>query len=121
LKEELRLSVFENRLLKRIFKPKGDEGTGEWRRLLNEKLNDLYCCSPNVIQVIKSKRMGWVGACSTYGGGERLHTGFWWGDLRERNHLEDPGVDGRVMFSGRGMGARTGLIWRRIGTGGLHW
>ena len=47
------------------------------------------------------------GACSTYGGEERCITGFWWGNLREIDHLEDPGVDGRILdvSSGRGMGA----------------
>jgi hypothetical protein len=120
LREELRLRVSENRLLRRIFKLKRDEVTGAWRGLHNEKLYALYC-SLNVIQVIKSRRMRWVGACSTYGEGRDYIEGFGGGDLRERNQLEDPGVDGRVIFSGRGMGARTGLIWRRVGTGGLNW
>jgi hypothetical protein len=52
LREEHRLRVFENRRMRRIFGPKRDEVTGEWRRLLNEELNDLYCSSPNIIQVI---------------------------------------------------------------------
>jgi len=75
LGEELRLRVFENRLLRRILKPKRDEGTGEWRRLLNEKLNDQYC-SPNVIQVIKSRRMGWVGHVAHVGEGRDYIQGF---------------------------------------------
>jgi hypothetical protein len=52
----LELRVFENRVLRRIFGPKRDEATGEWRRLRNEKLNGLYS-SPNIIRIIKSRRM----------------------------------------------------------------
>jgi hypothetical protein len=51
-----RLRVFENRVLRRIFGPKRDEATGEWRRLHNEELNDLYS-SPRIIRVIKSRRL----------------------------------------------------------------
>ena len=53
LKEEHRLRVFENRVLRRIFGPKRDGVTGEWRKLRNEELNDLYC-SPNIVRVMKS-------------------------------------------------------------------
>jgi hypothetical protein len=52
--------VFENRVLRRIFGPKRYEATGEWGRLHNEELNDLYL-SPNIIRVMKSRRMGWAG------------------------------------------------------------
>jgi len=60
LREELRLRVFENRVVRRIFGPKSDEVTGEWRKLHNEELNDLYS-SPNIVRVMKPKRMRWAG------------------------------------------------------------
>ena len=54
------LRMFENMVLRRIFGPRRDEVTGEWRRLHNEELNDLYS-SPNIVRVIKSRRMTWAG------------------------------------------------------------
>jgi len=60
LKEKLRLRVSEIRVLRGIFGAKRNEVTGEWRKLLNEELNDLYC-SPNIFWVIKSRRMRWAG------------------------------------------------------------
>jgi len=59
LREERRLRVFENRVFRRIFGPRRDVVTGEWIKLHNEELNDLYC-SPNIVRVIKSRRMRWV-------------------------------------------------------------
>jgi hypothetical protein len=56
----LKLSLFENRVLRRIFGPKRDEVTGEWRKVHNEEFHDLYC-SPNNVRVIKSRRMRWAG------------------------------------------------------------
>ena len=55
-KEDCRLRVFENRVLRRIFWPKRDEVTGKWIKLHNEELNDLYC-STNIVRVIKSRRI----------------------------------------------------------------
>ena len=60
LREECRLRVFENRVLRKIFGPNRDEVTREWRNLHNEGLNDLYS-SPNILRVIKSRRMRWAG------------------------------------------------------------
>ena len=60
LREEHRLRVFENRVLWRIFRPKKNEVTGEWIKLHNEELKDLYS-SPNIVWVIKSRRMRWEG------------------------------------------------------------
>ena len=60
LREERKLGLFENMVLRRIFGPRRDEVTGEWGRLHNEELNDLYS-SPNIARVIKSRRMRWAG------------------------------------------------------------
>jgi len=62
----MELRVFENMVLRRIFGPKRDEVTGEWRRLHNEELNDLYS-SPNIVRVIKSRRMRWAGHVARMG------------------------------------------------------
>jgi len=66
LLEERRLWMFENRVLRRVFGPKRDEVTGEWRKLHNEELNDLYC-SPNIVRVIKTRRMRWSGHVARMG------------------------------------------------------
>jgi hypothetical protein len=96
LREENRLRVFENRVLRGIFGPKMNKVTGEWRKLHIKELNYLYS-SPNITQVIKSKRITWAGNVAPMGRGKLL-TGSWWRNLKERGHLEDPGVDGRIIF-----------------------
>ena len=66
LRKERRPKVFENRVLGRIFEPRRDEVTGEWRKLHNEELNDLYC-SPNTVRVIKSRAIWWAGHVACMG------------------------------------------------------
>jgi hypothetical protein len=66
LSEECRLRVFDNRELRRIFRPKRDEATREWRKLHDEKVSDLFF-SPNIVQVIKSKIMRWLGHVARMG------------------------------------------------------
>jgi hypothetical protein len=95
LREEHRLRVFENRVLRRIFGPKRDEVTGWWRRLHNEELYGAYS-SLNIIRMIKSRKMGWTDMWHLWKTRE-VHTGIWWGDLRERDYLEDLGVGGRMI------------------------
>jgi hypothetical protein len=75
LREERRDRVFENRVLRRIFGPRNGEVTGEWRKLHNEKLSDLYS-SPNIVQVKESRRMRWAGHVARMGRGEK-NTRFW--------------------------------------------
>jgi len=64
--EERKLRVFESMVLRRIFGPRRDEVTGEWRRLHNEEINDLYC-SPNIVRVIKWRIMRWAGHVARMG------------------------------------------------------
>jgi hypothetical protein len=81
LREEHRLRVFENRVLRRIFRPKRDYVTGEWRKLHNEELRDLYSL-PSIIRIIKSRRMGWAGHVAQMGR-RGAHIGHFW-EAREK-------------------------------------
>jgi len=115
LRDERKLRVFENRVLRRIFGPKRDEVTGEWRKLHNEELNDLYC-SLNIVRVIKSTRMRWAGHVVRMGerrGVYRVLVG---------KPEADPVVDWRIIlgwiFRKWDVGVWTGSSWLRIRTGG---
>ena len=66
--------MFQNRVLRRVFGPKRDEVTGEWRKLHNEELSDLYSL-PNIVQLVKSRRMRWAGHMARMGEGERCAQG----------------------------------------------
>ena len=79
-------------MLREIFGPKRDEITGEWRKLHNEELNDLYC-SPIIIPVFKPIRMRLAGRVERMWE-RRGNTGVWWGNFRDTNQLEDLGVEG---------------------------
>ena len=120
LREKRKLRVFENRVLRRIFGPRRDEVTGEWTRLHNEELHDLYP-SPNIVRVIKSRRMKWAGHVARMGE-EMGCIGSWWGNRREGDHLGDLGVDGRIILGrisrGWDVGMWTELGWPRIETAG---
>jgi hypothetical protein len=72
LREEHRLKVFENRVLRRIFGPKRDEVIGEWRKLHNEELHNLYS-SPDIIRQIKSRQMRWAGHVARMGEERKLY------------------------------------------------
>ena len=93
MREERTLRVFENRVLRSIFGHKRDDVTGEWRKLHNEELNDLYSSS-NIVWVKKS-RMRWARHIARMG---KACTGLWWGNVKERAHLVDPSIDGRIIL-----------------------
>jgi hypothetical protein len=120
LREECRLRVFENKVLRRIFGPKRDEVTGEWRRLYNKELYALYS-SPNIIEGIKSRRLRRAGHVAHMGqrkGAFRALVGKPEGRRplgRPRRRWED---NIKMDLREVGWGAQTGSIWLRIGTGG---
>jgi hypothetical protein len=116
--EERRLRVFETRVLRGVFGTKRNALTGEWRK----ELHDLYS-SLTIVPVIKSRSMGWAGNVARLGEGEAC-TWFWWGNLRERDHWGDPGVDWSIIlrwiFREWDVLVWAGLRWLRIETGGWH-
>ena len=96
LREEHRLRVFEDRLLMRIFGPKRNKVTGEWRRLQNEELKDL-CSLPNIIWVIRSRGMIWVQRVARMAERRGVYR-----DLavkpEGKRPLGNPGIDGRIIL-----------------------
>jgi hypothetical protein len=93
---EHRLRVFENRVLMRIFGPKREED-GSWIKLHNDELHSLYS-SPNIVRVIKLRRMRWAGHVARMEAGRCVYTEFWLGGSEARDHWEDLGVCGRITL-----------------------
>ena len=115
--------MFDNRVLRRVFGPKRDEVTGEWRKLHNEEFSDLYSL-PNIVWVVKSRRMRWAGHVARMGKGRGVHRVLV-GNLRERDQLGRPRrrwEDNIKMDLQEVGGACGGIGWSslRIGTGGGH-
>ena len=110
--------MFENRVPRRVFGPKRDEVTEEWRKLYNEELSDLYSL-PNIVRVVKSRRMRWAGHVARMGEGRGVHRVLI-GKPEGKRPLGDPDVDGRIILRwifGKWEGVvGTGWSWLRIGT-----
>jgi hypothetical protein len=120
LREERRLRVFENRVLRRVFGPRRDVVTGEWRKLHNEELNDLYSL-PTIVRLVKSRRMRWAWHVARMGEERGVHR-----VLVGKPEVKRPlGRPRRIWEDNiRGMFRKleevvgTGCSWLRIGTGG---
>jgi hypothetical protein len=112
--------VFENRVLRRIFGAKRNDVTGEWRKLHNEELHDLYS-SPSVIRIIKARRLRWAGHVPRMGEKRNAYR-LLLGKSRGRKPLGRPRrrwLDNiRIYLVEMGWVIWTGLVWLRMGTGG---
>jgi len=113
LREERRLRVFENRVLRKVFGPERDEVTGEWRKLHNEELNDLYSLL-NIVRVVKSRRMRWAGHVARMAedrGVHRLLVGKPKGERplgRPRRRWEEDNIKMDLQEAGGGRGVSSG-------------
>jgi hypothetical protein len=120
LRKEHRLRMFENRVLRRIFGPKRDELTGEWRKLHNEELHNLYS-SPDIIRQVKSRRMRRAGHVERMGEERKVYKVLV-GKPEEKKPLGRPRrrwEDGvRMDLREIGLGVWIGFDWLRTGTGG---
>jgi hypothetical protein len=119
LREERRLRVFENRVLRKIFASKKDEVIGGFENTTLQGASRFVLLTKYYSSdKIKKNEVGW--ACSTCGETGQVHTGFWWGDPKEGDHLGDTGLGVRILlkliFLDVGWGH--GLIWLRTGTSG---
>jgi hypothetical protein len=108
--------------MRKIFRPKRDDITEEWRKLHNEERSDLYL-SHNIVRVIKWRRIRWVWHIACMGERRDAYRVLV-GKPEGRDHLEEPGVDGRIIliwiFMKWDVGAWTGSFWLRIRTGSGH-
>ena len=115
--------MFENRVLRRIYGPKRDEVTGEWRKLHNEELSDP-CSSLNIFWVIKSRRMRWPRHVARVGEGRDIYRVMVGKPEGKKPLGRDPGVDGkiilRLIFRKWSVGVWIESSWLRIGTVGGH-
>ena len=122
MREEHRLRVFENRVLRRVFGPKRDEVTREWRKLHNEELNDLYS-SPNIFRVIKLRRIRWAMHVARMGEKRSVYRILVWKPEGTRPLGRPKGgwdIVLRWIFRKWDVGVWTGSSWLRRGIGGGH-
>ena len=95
LRKERRLRVFQNRMWGRIFGPERDEVTGDCRKIHNEELNDLYS-SPNIVRMLNPRKMRWAGRVERMEERRGVYRVLV-GKPEGKNHLEDLGIDGRII------------------------
>jgi hypothetical protein len=112
--------VFEFRVLRRMFGPNGVDVTGEWKKLLNKELHNLYS-SPDIIRLVKSRRIRLADMWHACERREKC-TRFWLVSPKERDHWEDQGVGGKMgsewILRILAWGVWIGFDWLRTGTGG---